>query len=234
MATDPTLGNDLLGTAERAITVLRDGLLVALLVFGIVVLCSLWPKWRDQLGKSSIESVTLGAVSIKLTTESAASFQSGGLSVDVVGGSGDILEKGSLQNLLQVPAGRRIELLGLSQGGRYSGELLLGYLSRISPNFVIFRSPQKLDGWIEASVLAAQIAKSDLYTYEELLRVIHGIHTESIAKTATARQALERMQELHFDHLPAVDSEGHFQFMLSRDEILAKVVTSVVLAGSTG
>jgi hypothetical protein len=37
------------------------------------------------------------------------------------------------------------------------------------------------------------------------------------------------MQKAHLDHLPAVDNNHRFQFMLSRDEILAKVITSVVL-----
>jgi len=59
--------------------------------------------------------------------------------------------------------------------------------------------------------------------------VIHGLRQESISSETKARDALEMMQKSHLDHLPAVDNNHRFQFMLSRDEILAKVITSVVL-----
>jgi hypothetical protein len=65
------------------------------------------------------------------------------------------------------------------------------------------------------------------------LQATQGLHNDSIDKRATVREALEKMQALHLDHLAAVDGEQKFQFMLSSDEILSKVVTAVVLSQPT-
>jgi len=228
-------GDDWIGKAARAIAVVRDGLLAGLIVVGIAIFITLWPKLKDRLDGSSIESVSLGAVSIKLGKEQVTSFQPNGLTMEAVGGSADILEKGSLQDLAgaeaQLQQGqRRFDLLGVSTGHNYSGELLVAYVSRLAPKFVIFRRGDKFDGWIDAGVFSSQLRPHETYSYERLLQVTQGLHKESIGKSATAREALEKMQALHLDHLAAVDGEQQFQFMLSRDEILSKVVTAVVLS----
>jgi CBS domain-containing protein len=235
MAIDNAGGTDLLGTIERTIIVIRDGLLAGLIVVAIIALWSLWPKFRQQLETSSIESVSLGALSIKLGVEQVSSFQSGRVPIEAVGGSADILEKGSLQDLAQaqIQGTGRIDLLGVSQGHQYAGDLLLAYITRLSPKYVIFRNGDKLDGWIDASLFAAQIATPERYPYDELTRRIRGIRTETVAKTASAREALEQMQQLHLDHLAVIDADHRFQFMLSRDDILSKVITAVVLARNT-
>jgi hypothetical protein len=76
----------------------------------------------------------------------------------------------------------------------YTGDLLLAYISRLSPKYVIFRTGDKLDRWIEAGVFAALLAKPVRYTYDDLIREIHGLRTEVILRTASAREALEQMQ----------------------------------------
>lgn len=224
--------HDVIGTIGRCIDTLRDALLTALIVFGIFVLWDLWPQIKKQLDTGQIDALTLGAVSIKLGSETVASFQSSNLTINAIGGSADVLEKGSLQDLAQaeIQGAGRIDLLGVSSGHQYSGDLLLAYMSRLAPKYVILRNADALDAWIDASLFAAQLRPHESYSYEALSSTIHGLRRESIAKTATARDALETMQKLHLDHLPAVDDNHRFQFMLSRDDILAKVVTSVVLA----
>ncbi len=222
---------DIIGKIGRLIGVLRDGLLTALIVVGMVVLWNLWPEMKRQLRTSAIESVTLGVVSIKLGVDKVASFQSNNLTMEAVGGSSEILEKGSLQDLTQaeIQGAGRIDQVGVSNGRMYSGDLLLAYISRLAPKYVIFRNSNKLDAWIDAGIFAAQLNTHESYPYERLVLTIRGLRRESIPKTATARDALDAMQKLHMDHLPAVDDDHQFQFMLSRDEILSKVVTSVVL-----
>jgi hypothetical protein len=107
---------------------------------------------------------------------------------------------------------------------------LLTYISRLSPKFVIFRKAGKFDAWIEVSALAAQLSGHENYSYERLVSTIQGLRTDSIDKSATARDALQKMQASHLDHLAAIDGEHNFKFMLSRDEILSNVVTTVVLS----
>jgi CBS domain-containing protein len=222
---------DLIGTIGRCISVLRDGLLTGLIVVGIAILWTLWPDLQKQLQSSSVESITLGAVSLKLNVEKVAAFQSTNLTMEAVGGAADILEKGSMEQLAaaETQGAGRIDLIGVSSGRTYSGDLLLAYISRLAPKYVVFRNANKLEAWISAGVLAAQLTSHDSYSYDRLVSTTHGLRKESINKTASARDALDQMQKLHLDHLPAVDDDQRFQFMLSRDEILAKVITSVVL-----
>jgi hypothetical protein len=222
---------DLIGTIGRCINTLRDAFLTALIVFGAFVLWDLWPAYQQQLKTARIETVSLGAVTVKLGSEIVASFQSNNLTINAVGGSADISEKGSLQDLTQaeISKGGRIDMLGLSPGHQYTTDLLLAYISRLAPKFVIFRNAGVLDAWIDSSLFAAQLMSHASYSYETLKSGIHGLRQEAVSSGATAREALEMMQKAHLDHLPAVDGNHRFQFMLSRDEILAKVITSVVL-----
>jgi hypothetical protein len=224
---------DLLGTIGRFINTLRDALLTALIVFGAFVLWELWPVYEQQLKTGHLSEVGIGALTFKLNSETVTSFQSNNLTINAVGGPAEIMEKGGLQELTQaeISKGGRIDMLGISSGHQYSGNLLLAYISRLTPKFVIFRNDDVLDAWIDASLFAAQLrSDQNYYSYETLKSGIHGLRTETISKEATARAALDKMQNAHLDHLPAVDNNQHFQFMLSRDEILAKVITSVVLA----
>jgi hypothetical protein len=92
---------DLIGTIGRCINTLRDAFLTALIVFGAFVLWDLWPAYQQQLKTARIETVSLGAVTVKLGSETVASFQSNNLTINAVGGSADISEKGSLQDLTQ-------------------------------------------------------------------------------------------------------------------------------------
>jgi CBS domain-containing protein len=232
MTTKSEGDGDIIGTIGRCIGVVRHGLLTSLIVVGIIILWNLWPEMKKQLTKSTIESVTLGVVSIKLGTDKVASFQPNNLTMEAVGGSSEILEKGSLQDLTQsqLQGAGRIDQIGVSSGHVYSGDLLLAYISRLAPKFVIFRNADKLEAWIDTGLFAAQLNNHESYPYERLVETIRGLRRESISKGATARDALDAMQKLHLDHLPAVDDGQRFQFMLSRDEILSKVVTSVVLA----
>jgi hypothetical protein len=148
-----------------------------------------------------------------------------------VGGPANILEKGSLQDLAnaEIQGAGRVDLVGVSSDHQYNGDVLIAYISRLAPKFVIFRDLNVLDAWIDAGLFAAQLHPNNSYTYQQLKSEIHGLREESISADATALTALEKMKTNHLDHLPAVDDRHRFKFMLSRDEILAKVVTSVIL-----
>jgi hypothetical protein len=222
---------DLIGTIGRCVNTLRDAILTALMVFGAFVLWQLWPQIQLQLKNAPVEEVGFfGALTVKLKTETVTSFGSNSVPLDAVGGFADITEKGGSQELqAAISKGGRIDMLGISSGQQYVGELLLAYISRLAPRFVIFREGDRLDEWIDASLFAAQISHPNQNYSYEMLRLFHGVRKETISKEATARDALEMMQKSHLDHLPAVDNNHRFQFMLSRDEILAKVITSVVL-----
>jgi hypothetical protein len=90
---------DLIGTIGRCVNTLRDALLTALIIFGAFVLWDLWPQIEQQLKTSRVEEFSLGAITVKLNTETVASFGSNNLTINAVGGSADILEKGGLEDL---------------------------------------------------------------------------------------------------------------------------------------
>jgi hypothetical protein len=43
------------------------------------------------------------------------------------------------------------------------------------------------------------------------------------------RQVLEKMQEFHLDSLPVVDSGGKWLFFANREEILARLMTTIII-----
>jgi hypothetical protein len=232
MGTKAAEDRDVIGTIGRCINTVRDFLLTALIVFGAFILWHLWPEMEQQLKTGQIKSVSFaGALSFELGA-AVTSFQSNNLTINAVGGPAEILEKGSLADLARAEIQRagRVDLVGISADHQYSGDILLAYISRLAPKFVIFRNSDALDAWIDAGLFAAQLRPNDNYSYATLVITIHGLRRESISDRATARDALDKMQELHLDHLPAVDDTHRFKFMLSRNDILAKVISSVVLS----
>ena len=67
MLNEARVGRDLAGNIQRWIAVIRDGLLVSLMGFGLWILCHLWPQIGAQLKSATIESLSFGDVlSIKL------------------------------------------------------------------------------------------------------------------------------------------------------------------------
>lgn len=228
---DDKLSEDGVTKVGRLIAVIRDALLLCLLIVAIYFGIQSLPLIETAIKHSSIESVNLGAIVLKLRDDPVANYPSQGITVDAVGGSAEILEKGSgdLLRGLEASQSPRIELLGLSAGHTYRGDLLLAYITRLSPRFVLLRSGDHLDAWAEPGIIGAQITEHEDYPYDRL-RSLRGLRHDSIKKSDTARTALETMTKVHLDHLPAVDDTGRFQFMVGRDEILAKVITSVVLA----
>ena len=51
-----------------------------------------------------------------------------------------------------------------------------------------------------------------------------------IKPTASTKQVLEKMQELHIDSMPVVDENKQWKFFANREEILARLMTTILLA----
>jgi hypothetical protein len=234
MAANPSTSCKVLEIIERIITVVRDGVLAALIIAAVVVLWSWWPQLKQQLLTSKIDEVSIGGLSFKLSQQQVIAYQTPTLNIEAVGGPAKVLEKGSLRdlNVVAMQGSGRTDLVGVSDGNHYSGELLLAYISRLSPKYVLFRTGSKLDAWVEAGVFAAQIRNPESYSYQELMGGISGLHRDTIPPTASVREALDRMSKLQLDYLPVVDVDQRFLFLLSREDIVSKVITTLVL--STG
>jgi len=118
---DDKASEDGVTKAGRLIAVTRDALLLCLLIVAIYFGIQSLPLIETAIKHSSIESVNLGAIVLKLRDDPVANYPSQGITVDAVGGSAEILEKGSGDLLRGIEASQspRIELLGLSAGHTY-------------------------------------------------------------------------------------------------------------------
>jgi hypothetical protein len=66
-------------------------------------------------------------------------------------------------------------------------------------------------------------------SYPNLMPSIIGIRKESVQSSATAKDALQLMQELHIDSVPVLDSIDRWLFFANREEILARLMTSILV-----
>lgn len=189
---------------------------------------------RQRLEPQNIESLSVGPISLKLKADITV-FAPTNIALEAVSGPAFILEKGSTELLAKVreqmksKKGARIDVLLIVPGKIYSGELLQKYIALLNARFVVFQSSH-LEGWMDASGFATQLEPPRHYSYEDLLKETVGINLDITDKTSSAKSVLEKMQSAHLDNLAVVDSHQRFQFMVNRQDILSKVVTSAILA----
>jgi CBS domain-containing protein len=232
MDTTASAGNRL-EALERLLKLIRD---VFVFVGAVLLVVYFFPA-LDGLRNMTIQSLSIGPFTLNLLKEDIATFAPRNITLEAVSGPAMVLEKGSPELLEQAKArlqstkGARIDVIQIVPGKLYSGELLQRYISLLSARFVVFQSQaSKLEGWIDASGFAAQLVRHRTYRYEDFVREIVGISDDKTDEASTAKNALEKMQTAHLDNLAVVDTNGRFKFMVSRQDILSKVVTSIVLA----
>lgn len=112
----------------------------------------------------------------------------------------------------------------------YSVDLLKQYISTLGLRFVVFQRSGKFDGWISSSTFVAQLPEDkDTVDYNELRRRIIGVNEQTVLPNDSAKEVLGKMQELHFDSIPVVDIDKRWLFFANRGEILARLMTTIIL-----
>jgi CBS domain-containing protein len=66
-------------------------------------------------------------------------------------------------------------------------------------------------------------------SYSDLRSGIIGIRKESVQSSATAKEVLQLMQEIHVDSVPVLDANGRWLFFANREEILARLISSIII-----
>ncbi len=153
-----------------------------------------------------------------------------------IGGSAGVVRKGStrhlvlLQEELKKNPSKSINTLLLPDNIRYAPSLLKQYIATLGLKYVVFQRNGKFDGWISSSAFVAQLSK-DINTvrYNDLKREIVGIRKQAVDDDNTVTNVLEQMQELHIDSIPVVDKNGRWLFFANRGEILARMMTNIML-----
>jgi hypothetical protein len=218
---------------ERSLKLARE---ILVFVGGVLLVIYFFPALdglRKRLTPENVETLSVGPISLTLKAD-IATFAPTNITLEAVSGPAAIVEKGSPELLdqararLQSTKGARIDVILIVPGKRYSGELLQRYISLLNARFVVFQAT-RLEGWMDASGFAAQLIPSRIYGYDDFIRGTVGVSNDIADRASTARAVLEKMQTTHLDNIAVVDANGRFQFMVSRQDILSKVVTSVVL-----
>jgi CBS domain-containing protein len=158
------------------------------------------------------------------------------ISIKGIGGQGGVVRKGTgshlrkLQRELQENPLKTINTLLLPDKITYSVDLLKQYISTLGLRFVVFQRSGKFDGWISSSTFVAQLPEDkDTADYNELRGRIIGVNEQTVRPNDSAKEVLGKMQELHFDSIPVVDSAKRWLFFANRGEILARLMTTIIL-----
>ncbi|MBV1930088.1 MAG: hypothetical protein KUG71_00095 [Porticoccaceae bacterium] len=158
------------------------------------------------------------------------------ISIKGIGGSAGVVRKGSVSHLRKLQRELRdnplktINTLLLLDGTTYSVDLLKQYISTLGLRFVVFQRIGKFDGWISSSTFVAQLPENtDTVNYSELRSEIMGVNEQTVSQSDSAKNVLEKMQELHVDSIPVIDSDKRWLFFANRGEILARLMTTIIL-----
>lgn len=159
------------------------------------------------------------------------------LSVGNVQSFNAIAEKGSssalaqLQDRLRQSPGQTIEVLALRDDVTYSIELLHQYIGSLGIRYVVFQSNGKFTAWMDAELFNSQLPRPEeggYWEYHKLFDRLVGWHDQSVSTMATARDVLQIMEDSKIDSIAVLD-DGAFKSMVTREAILAKLLTSTIL-----
>ena len=146
-----------------------------------------------------------------------------------VKGSAEALE--SIRERLRTSPSGNIEVLTVSDRMEYASGVMRDYVSTLGVRFMVFESSGKFEGWAHATVIAAQLEPEDRYSYQNLKK-LPGFRSTSVHSEDSAKFVLEKMQKEGFDEVAVVDSDSHFQFMVSRTEILSRLLAPLIVSSS--
>lgn len=172
------------------------------------------------------------------STTEISNFSSQEISIESLGesGSGVVRKSGEVhlsrlkKDLAENPS-KVINTLTIPNNiSNLSTNIIKKYISTLGLKYVVFLKDNKFDGWIMASNLAAQLPEKDnIMKYGVLKDTYAGIKENKVLPSASAKEVLAKMQELHLESLPVVDEDNNWLFFVNQGEILSKLMTDIVL-----
>jgi CBS domain-containing protein len=161
------------------------------------------------------------------------------ISIEGIGGAEGVVRKGSQSSLDRIQeelanAPEKIinTLLITDDIEIYSVTLLKEYVSTLGLHYVVFQERGKFVGWMTADLFVAQLPSEieDREVRYAALRTMKGIRKYYVEPGTSAKEVLVKMQELHIDSIPVVDENKRWLFFANRGEILANLMTSILLS----
>jgi hypothetical protein len=136
-----------------------------------------------------------------------------------------------LQDELESSPNKTINTLLVTDEIRsYSVKLLKEYVGTLGLRYVVFQQNNKFAGWMNSGPFVAQLPSNPAIIPFATLTNMKGISKHSVKPGESAKDVLAKMQELHFDSIPVVDENMRWQFFANRGEVLAHLMSSLILA----
>lgn len=184
-----------------------------------------WFKIGERARTTEIKNLGLGDISVTLSEHDYEEW---------------VIEKGSeallyeLREKSQQYGGRPVDVMVLKDGIRYFSKVLEKYIAKLGIKYVLFIRGNTFEYWIPAGLFVGQLMPHRTYTYDELSSEILGLRSESALPSATASNVLKLMQDKQTDYVAIVDKKGLYRYMVSKQDILAKLVTAIILQTKEG
>ena len=179
-----------------------------------------WIKIGERARTTEISKLGLGDISISLGEHDYEEW---------------VIEKGSesliykLREESEKHGGKPVDVMILKEGIRYSSVALEKYVSLLGVKYILFMGGGKFDAWIPAGLFMGQLRSHATYSYDNLKSQVIGLRKEQAYPSSTASAVLEQMQKSKTDHIAIITKNGKYLYMVSKQDILAKLVSAMIL-----
>jgi len=179
-----------------------------------------WVKIGERARTTEISKMDLGDISVSL---SAHNYQE--WAIEKSGSS--LISK--LRKQSKKHGGKPVDVMILKEGTRYSSIALEKYVSLLGVKYILFMGSGDFEGWIPAGLLMGQLRARDTYSYQRLKNEIIGIRDDRALPESTASEVLLKMQDARTDYIAIVTGKNKYLYMVSKQDLLARLVSSMIL-----
>ena len=218
---------DILEQFESGLNITKSLLYLAAFIFIAWLVIPTLYELEDKITPKNISKLNLGFVEITLNKEiSAFSDQS----PPIMAGSEtnlSIVDKstsGKLSNILKENPNARFDVLRITEGKTYKGEILFAYINKLGTKYIVFENNDNaFEGLISASNFTSQISSRSYYNYRQLKK-LSGIDKNSSNPKDTVGEILHKMQDSGRVNIAIVEGST-FVSVANRDDLVAQIVT---------
>ena len=180
-----------------------------------------WIKIGERARTTEISKMDLGDISVSLAEHDYEEW---------------VIEKGDesliykLREESEKHGGKPVDVMILKEGIRYSSVVLEKYVSLLGVKYILFMGRGDFDSWIPSGLFMGQLRSRAIYSYDQLKRQIIGLRKEHAYPSSIASDVLQQMQDSKTDHIAIITKSQKYLYMVSKQDILAKLVSAMILA----
>ncbi len=179
-----------------------------------------WIKIGERAKATEISKLNLGDLSVSLIDHDYEEW---------------VIEKGdeglidNLRKQSEEHGGKPVDVMILKKDIRYSSVVLEKYVNMLGVKYIIFMGDGNFESWIPAGLFMGQLRSRTIYTYADLKNEIIGLRNEYAYPSSPASNVLKQMQDEQTDHIAIITRNMKYQYMVSKQDILAKLVSAMIL-----